>query len=103
MRLHRQGKIAALLTVEGGDFLAGDASYLDTAFADGVRAITLVHYHPNELGDNQMAPPRSRLTAFGREVVRGMDRLGMVMARATLPGPLGSSLPSPASTKAGSP
>ncbi|QKS00453.1 hypothetical protein F9288_13110 [Sphingomonas sp. CL5.1] len=79
VRLHRQGRIAALLTVEGGDFLAGDASYLDTAFADGVRAITLVHYHPNELGDNQTAPPRSGLTAFGREVVRGMDRLGMVI------------------------
>lgn len=79
VRLHHRKEIAALLTVEGGDFLAGDASYLKTAFADGVRAITLVHYHPNELGDNQTAPPRAGLTDFGREVVTEMDRFGMVI------------------------
>jgi len=80
IRLHGARKIAALLTVEGGDFLAADASYLKRAFADGVRIITLVHYHPNELGDNQTAEPRSGgLTAFGRAVVEGMHRLCMVI------------------------
>jgi len=80
VRLQGRKKIAALLTVEGGDFLAGDVSYLKRAFADGVRIITLVHYHPNELGDNQTAEPHSGgLTPFGHEVVAEMDRLGMVI------------------------
>jgi membrane dipeptidase len=79
-RLQREKKIAALLTVEGGDFLAGETSYLKRAFEDGVRIITLVHYHPNELGDNQTAEPRSGgLTPFGHEVVAEMDRLGMII------------------------
>jgi membrane dipeptidase len=80
VRLHHERKIAALLTVEGGDFLAGDTSNVKKAFADGVRMITLVHYHPNELGDIQTAAPRSGgLTAFGRNVVGEMDRLGMLI------------------------
>jgi membrane dipeptidase len=80
VRLHRQKNIAALLMVEGGDFLAGDARYVRKAFTDGVRSITLVHYHPNEIGDNQTAEPHSGgLTAFGREIVAEMDHVGMVI------------------------
>jgi membrane dipeptidase len=80
VRLHSRKKIAALLTVEGGDFLAGDARYVRRAFTDGVRSITLVHYHPNDIGDNQTAEPQSGgLTAFGREVVAEMDQVGMVI------------------------
>lgn len=79
VRLQHQKKIAALLTVEGGDFLAGDVGNVKKAFDDGVRAITLVHYHPNEIGDIQTAPPRAGLTPFGRQVVAEMDRLGMVV------------------------
>lgn len=75
----RAGKIGAMLMVEGGDFLEGDLAHLKTAFNDGVRAITLVHYHQNELGDIQTAPARAGLTAFGRETVREMNRLGMVV------------------------
>jgi membrane dipeptidase len=78
--LHKRKKIAALLTVEGGDFLAGDASYVKTAYGDGVRSITLVHYHPNELGDNQTAEARSGgLTSLGRDVVHEMNRAGMIV------------------------
>jgi microsomal dipeptidase-like Zn-dependent dipeptidase len=80
VRLHSRKRIAALLMVEGGDFLAGDARYVRRAFTDGVRSITLVHYHPNEIGDNQTAEPQSGgLTAFGREVVAEMDHVGMVI------------------------
>lgn len=79
-RLKRQGKIAAMLTVEGGDFLVGDASRVKVAFNDGVRSITLVHYRPNELGDIQTAPAvNGNLTGFGREVVAEMGHLGMVI------------------------
>jgi microsomal dipeptidase-like Zn-dependent dipeptidase len=46
VRLHSRKKIAALLMVEGGDFLAGDARYVRRAFTDGVRSITLVRQMP---------------------------------------------------------
>jgi membrane dipeptidase len=79
-RLKRQGKVAAMLTVEGGDFLVGDVSRVKVAFNDGVRSITLVHYRPNELGDIQTAPAvAGNLTGFGREVVAEMGRLGMII------------------------
>ncbi|MBL8537159.1 MAG: membrane dipeptidase [Hyphomonadaceae bacterium] len=73
-------QVAALLTVEGADFLVGDLQNVNRAFADGVRSITLIHYRPNELGDNQTAPAVSGgLTPFGADVIREMDRLGMVV------------------------
>lgn len=75
-----RGKTAALLTVEGADFLVGDIQNVARCFEDGVRSITLVHYRPNELGDIQTAPAvRGGLTSFGADVIREMDRLGMVV------------------------
>lgn len=79
-RIRSQGGAAVLVTVEGGDFLDGDLANVARAFEDGVRSITLVHYRPNELGDIQTAPAVSGgLTPFGGEVIREMDRLGMVV------------------------
>lgn len=80
VRIKSEGGVAALVTVEGADFLDGDITNVARAFADGVRSITLVHYRPNELGDIQTAPAvRGGLTAFGADVIREMDRLGMVV------------------------
>jgi membrane dipeptidase len=68
------------LTVEGGDFLENDVSRLSVAFQDGVRCITLIHYRPNALGDNQTSPPtHGGLTALGAEAVREMNRLGLLI------------------------
>ena len=50
-RARAAGKVGALLTVEGGDFLEGRPERVAQAFADGVRSITLMHYRNNELGD----------------------------------------------------
>jgi membrane dipeptidase len=67
--LERRG-VAAFITFEGADFLAGDLGNVTRAFSDGVRSITLVHYRPNELGDIQTAPAESGgLTPFGAEVI----------------------------------
>ena len=72
--------VGMFLTVEGGDFLEGDTARLARAFDDGVRAITLIHYRPNELGDNQTSPPaHSGLSKFGVMAVREMQRLGIVI------------------------
>ena len=72
--------VGLFLTVEGGDFLEVDASRLSRAFDDGVRAITLIHYRPNELGDNQTSPPiHGGLSKFGVTAVHEMQRLGIVI------------------------
>ena len=72
--------VGMFLTVEGGDFLEVDASRLSRAFDDGVRAITLIHYRPNELGDNQTSPPiHGGLSKFGVTAVHEMQRLGIVI------------------------
>lgn len=70
-----------IVTVEGGDFLEGDASRLRAARDhDAVRIITVVHYRPNDLADNQTSPPRfGGLTPAGGAVVKEMTRLGMVI------------------------
>ena len=75
-----QGKPGALLAVEGGDFLEGKLERVQEARARGVQAIQLTHYRVNELGDIQTEPPRhGGLTPFGLDVIREMNRLGMVV------------------------
>ncbi|HMJ70470.1 MAG TPA: membrane dipeptidase [Cyclobacteriaceae bacterium] len=74
-------KVAAYIGCEGGDFLEGKADRLDEMYADGVRSIQLVHYHVNELGNlqTQDAQYDNGLSASGKEVVKKMNKLGMVI------------------------
>lgn len=72
--------VRGLLAVEGSDFLEGRIDRVQEAFDRGIRSLQLVHYRVNELGDIQTAPPvHGGLTAFGRAVVREMNRLGIVV------------------------
>jgi membrane dipeptidase len=78
----------AIMSVEGADFLEGRLEHIQGAYDRGVRSIQLVHYRVNELGDIQTeAPAHNGLTPFGRDVVREMNRLGMLidLAHAPLP------------------
>ena len=71
---------ALVLAIEGCDFLEGDLDRLDAMEARGVRGIQLTHYLVNETGDIQTAPPvHGGLTAFGADVVRRMNRLGVIV------------------------
>jgi membrane dipeptidase len=75
-----------LLAVEGCDFLEGRLERVQAAWDRGVRSLQLVHYRINELGDIQTEPSRhGGLTPFGREVVREMNRLRMVIDLAHAP------------------
>ncbi|MGE3666867.1 MAG: dipeptidase [Steroidobacteraceae bacterium] len=77
---HRAGERVAVLCSEGGDFIDDRLERLADAYAAGLRSITLVHYHVNRLGDVQtVAPVHHGLTAFGGDVVREMNRLGMIV------------------------
>ncbi len=70
----------AVLAVEGCDFLEGRLDRVQAAHDRGVRSLELVHYRVNELGDIQTEKPvHNGLTPFGREVVREMNRLRMVI------------------------
>jgi membrane dipeptidase len=78
--LRAQRRSGAILTVEGGDFLDGRLDRVQEAHDRGIRAIQLVHYRVNELGDIQTEPAvHGGLTPFGKDVIREMNRLGMVV------------------------
>jgi membrane dipeptidase len=77
---HAQHKSAAVFAVEGGDFLEADLDRVHEAFHDGVRAITLVHYHVNQIGDIQTeAPIHNGLTALGKSIVAEMNKAGILI------------------------
>ena len=73
------GKIAAVISVEGGEPLEGKIESLRIIYRLGVRSLTLTHFPRNDLGDGSGADSGSHLTDFGKEVVREMNRLGMIV------------------------
>jgi len=74
------GRTAAVFAVEGGDFIEDRLDRVAAAYADGVRSITIVHYHPNQIGDPQTEAPRyPGLTPLGRDIVRAMNRTGVIV------------------------
>jgi membrane dipeptidase len=82
----RDGTLAMLVAIEGGDFLEGRLERVEEAYRDGVRSIQLVHYRTNELGDIQTAEPvHGGLTPFGAGVVAELNRLGMLVDLAHAP------------------
>jgi membrane dipeptidase len=73
-------RTAAVFAVEGGDFIEDQLDRVHEAHADGVRAITIVHYHPNQIGDPQTDAPRTPgLTATGRRIIKEMNRAGILV------------------------
>ncbi|MBL6945126.1 MAG: membrane dipeptidase [Rhodospirillales bacterium] len=75
-----EGGHGVLIAIEGGDFLEGRLERIEEAHERGVRSIQLVHNRINALGDIQTKPPEHRgLTPFGRQVVREMNRLGLIV------------------------
>jgi membrane dipeptidase len=74
------GNIAALIACEGGHGLEGRLERLDDFYRRGVRSLQLTHYAQGDLGDLQTQPPVYHgLSPFGRDVVRRMNQLGMVV------------------------
>lgn len=71
------GKTAGLLTVEGGAALAGELERVRKLYDAGVRMMTLTWNGPNELASGH--DTRSGFSAFGREAVAEMERLGMIV------------------------
>ena len=79
-RLHREGKIAILLGVEGGHEIEGDLRALDIFARLGVRYLTLTHTKNDELADSSGDKPRwNGLSPLGREAVERLNRLGIMV------------------------
>jgi membrane dipeptidase len=76
----RDGRIASLMGAEGGHSIANSLGTLRGLHALGVRYMTLTHNSNVDWADSATDEPRAGgLTAFGREVVREMNRLGMLV------------------------
>jgi len=76
----RQGRIASFLGMENGLAIENSLGALRTYYELGVRYMTLTHGRGNDWADSATDTPRhGGLTAFGREVVREMNRLGMLV------------------------
>ncbi len=74
------GRIASLLGLEGGSMISSSLPILRTFFERGVRYMTLTHWKTTRWADAATDGPRhGGLTAFGLEVVREMNRLGMLV------------------------
>ena len=79
-RIHRAGKLAALMGVEGGHIIEGDLRVLDVYYQLGVRYMTLTHTKDDELGDSSTDKPQwNGLSELGRQAVERMNRLGMMV------------------------
>ena len=73
-------KIAALMGVEGGHMIDEDLRLLRDYAALGVRYMTLTHFKNNTWADASTdKPAHNGLTAFGKDVVREMNRLGVMV------------------------
>jgi membrane dipeptidase len=79
-RISKAGKIASLMGVEGGHQIDGRLSVLRRYHDLGVRYMTLTHTNSLPWADASTDDPRSGgLSAFGRQVVAEMNRIGMIV------------------------
>jgi membrane dipeptidase len=76
----KKGKIAALIGVEGGHMINSDLGVLRSFAALGVRYMTLTHSGNDEWADSSTdKAAHNGLTDFGKDVVREMNRLGVMV------------------------
>src|SRR5213080_5278822 len=79
-RAAAEHKVAALMGMEGGHMIDDDLGLLRVYAALGVRYLTLTHFLNNNWADSSTdKPAHNGLTAFGKDVVRELNRLGMAV------------------------
>jgi membrane dipeptidase len=76
----RSGRLACLMGAEGGHQIGSSLGVLRQLYALGVRYLTLTHNSSTTWADSATDEPRcGGLSAFGRDVVRELNRLGMLV------------------------
>ena len=79
-RIHKSGRIGSLLGIEGGRQIGGSMATLRRFYDLGVRYMTLTHNQTTEWADAGTDEPKyDGLSPFGVEVVKEMNRLGMLV------------------------
>jgi len=79
-RIAGAGRIAAVLTAEGGHQIDNDLAVLRQYRRMGVLSMTLTHFRNNDWADSSTdKPAHNGLTDFGKQVVREMNRIGMIV------------------------
>ena len=85
VRAHKNHKIAALMGIEGGHAIEDSLRLLRDYYALGIRYMTLTHFNTNNWADAQgdvdddKVAHHNGLTPFGKDVIREMNRLGMMV------------------------
>jgi membrane dipeptidase len=80
-RIFDQGKIAALIGIEGGHAIEGSLDLLRAYYDLGVRYMTLTHWATHDWADAATDEPewQGLRPGFGEDVIREMNRLGMLV------------------------
>lgn len=85
-RISRDGKLAAMIGVEGGHMIENDLSKLDSLFRRGARYLTLTWNNSTSWATSAMDETNKKdsikqkgLTEFGKQVIRRMNELGMMV------------------------
>src|SRR3954470_16306278 len=80
VRIHRKGKIASMIGVEGGRQIGGSLAALRQFYNLGARYMTLTHNQTTEWADSATDDPKyDGLSPFGVTVVHEMNRIGMLV------------------------
>ena len=80
VRIHRAGRIASMIGVEGGRQMGGSLAALRQYYDLGARYMTLTHNQTTEWADSATDEPKyGGLSPFGVQVVHEMNRLGMLV------------------------
>jgi membrane dipeptidase len=80
VRIHKSGKVASLIGIEGGHQIGGNLAALRQFYELGARYMTLTHFKNNEWADSATDDPKYHgITEFGRTVINEMNRLGMLV------------------------
>ncbi len=78
-RAHDQKVVGALLSIEGLQDMEGKLGNLDRLYAAGFRMAGLAHFFDNDLAGSMHGMAKAGLTPLGRQVVRRMEALGMIV------------------------
>jgi membrane dipeptidase len=80
VRIHKSGRVASMIGVEGGHSINNSLAALRMLYRSGARYMTLTHAANNDWADSATADPQAGgLTEFGKAVVGEMNRLGMLV------------------------